>query len=122
NSTAIIPFVKACKTAGINGLAGVEVRNGSDLRYVGIAQNMEGCKELNDLLTEANKTKQALPKTAPEWENVFVIYPYKSRITSSLRPNEFIGIRYSQMNQLIMDSPQDRERYVICQSVSFKRK
>src|SRR5699024_12754225 len=35
---------------------------------------------------------------------------------------EFIGIRYSQMNQLIMDSPQDRERYVICQSVSFKRK
>jgi len=122
NSTAIIPFVKACKAAGINGLAGVEFRNGSDLLYVGIAKNMEGFKELNELLTEANKTKQALPKTAPEWENVFVIYPYKSRATSSLRPNEFIGVRYSQMNQLIMDSPQDRERYVICQSVSFKRK
>src|SRR5690554_4276284 len=122
NSTAIIPFEKACKAAGINSLAVVEFRNGSDLLYVGIAKNMEGFKELNELLTEANKTKQALPKTAPEWENVFVIYPYKSGATSSLRPNEFIGVRYSQMNQLIMDSPQDRERYVICQSVSFKRK
>src|SRR5690625_4818668 len=122
NSTAIIPFVKACKAAGINGLAGVEFRNGSDLLYVGIAKNMEGFKELNELLTEANKTKQALPKTAPEWENVFVIYSYKSRATSSLRPNEFIGVHDTYPSLVIMDSPQERNRYVICHSVSFKRK
>ena len=122
NTSAVFPFIKACKTAGINGLAGVEFRNGSKLLYIGIAKNEEGLKELNELLTEANKTKQSLPEVAPEWRHVFVIYPYKSRTVASLKPNEFIGIRYSQRNQLIMDSIQERERYVICQAVSFKRK
>ena len=122
NTSAVLPFIKACRAAGINGLAGVEFRNDSELLYIGIAKNEEGFKELNELLTEANKTKQSLPEVAPEWRHVFVIYPYKSRAVASLKPNEFIGIRYSQRNQLIMDSTQERERYVICQAVSFKRK
>ena len=61
NTSAVLPFIKACKKAGVNGLAGVEFRNGSELLYIGVARNEEGFKELNELLTEANKTKQPLP-------------------------------------------------------------
>lgn len=121
NSAAVLPFVKACKAEGINGLAGVEFRNGSELLYIGIAKNTEGFKELNDLLTHANKYKEALPKIAPEWQHVFVIYPYKNRLAASLRENEFIGVRFNQLNKLAMDSLEERARYVLCQAVSFKK-
>src|SRR5699024_12021055 len=95
NTSAIFPFIKACKEAGLNGLAGVEFRNGSELLYIGIAKNMEGFRELNELLTESNRTKKPLPKDAPEWEHVFVIYPYKSRGVHTLKKNKFIVERPS---------------------------
>src|SRR5690625_6751104 len=44
NTSAIFPFIKACKTAGINGLAGVEFRNGSELLYIGIARDRKSTR------------------------------------------------------------------------------
>ena len=121
NTSGVVPFVRACQNMGLNGLGGVEFRNGSELLYIGIAKNMEGFRELNELLTESNRTKKPLPKDAPEWEHVFVIYPYKSREVARLKENEFIGIRPSQLHRLVVDSPEERRHYVLAAPVSFKK-
>ena len=61
NSSATLDFIKQCREVGINGLAGMEFRNSNRLLYIGIAKNEQGFKELNDLMTSANRYKSALP-------------------------------------------------------------
>lgn len=81
NSAFGLEFIQKSKEAKINALLGVDFRNGDDLLYIGIAKNREGFRELNELLTICNKNKIPLPNSAPEWENVWVIYPYGRRKT-----------------------------------------
>ncbi len=101
NSTGVIDFVKAAKKQQIKPIAGIEFRNKDDLLYIGIAKNNIGFLELNRFLTKHNLSKTELPFRAPSLENVFFIYPLKQLQTvSRLRVNEYIGIRYFEINQL----------------------
>ena len=121
NSSATLDYIKQCRASGINGLAGMEFRNNHQLLYVGIAKNEEGFKELNDLMTFANRTKSALPFIAPEFQNVFILYPYGTIKESELKENEFIGIRPQEINRFIVAPKKHWERYVILQPVSFRQ-
>src|SRR5690606_1798176 len=121
NSSATLDFIRLCTDAGIRGLAGMEFRNDNQLLYVGIAKNEMGFKELNDLMTFANRNKSALPAIAPEFKNVFVIYPFSSVSETDLKDNEYIGIRPHEVNKFIVAPKKYWERYVILQPVSFKR-
>lgn len=121
NSSATLDYIKQCRASGINGLAGMEFRNNHQLLYVGIAKNEEGFKELNDLMTFANRTKSALPFIAPKFQNVFVVYPYGTIQESELKENEFIGIRPQEINRFIVAPKKHWERYVILQPVSFRQ-
>ena len=121
NSSATLDYIKQCRASGINGLAGMEFRNNHQLLYVGIAKNEEGFKELNDLMTFANRTKSALPFIAPEFQNVFILYPYGTNQESELKDNEFIGIRPQEINRFIVAPKKHWERYVILQPVSFRQ-
>src|SRR5699024_10053240 len=76
NSSATLDFINACKDKGLNGLAGMEYRNGDRLLYIGIAKNTDGFRELNELMTESNRKKTPLPERAPEFQQVFVVYPF----------------------------------------------
>src|SRR4051812_39463649 len=76
NSTGALPFVKACATRGIQGLAGIEFRAGDRLLYIGVAKDVEGFRELNELLTYSNLNKALLPFPAPELKHCFIIYPF----------------------------------------------
>src|SRR5690606_33055262 len=98
NSTASLDFIRECRAAGLNGLAGMEFRNGARLLYIGIAKNERGFKELNDFMTEANRRGKPLPARAPEFNEVFVIYPY-GKFDGQIRENEYIGIRPSEVNR-----------------------
>ncbi|HLT08791.1 MAG TPA: PHP domain-containing protein, partial [Cyclobacteriaceae bacterium] len=42
NSAASLDFIRECRAAGMNGLAGMEFRNGDRLLYIGIAKNERG--------------------------------------------------------------------------------
>ena len=121
NSSATLDFIKQCREAGINGLAGMEFRNNNQLLYVGIAKNEEGFKELNDLMTFANRTKSTLPNIAPEFQNVFVVYPFGTIKETDLKDNEFIGIRPQEINRFVVAPKKHWERYVILQPVSFRQ-
>lgn len=120
NSSATLEFIRKCKAAGINGLAGMEFRHESELLYVGIAKNEEGFKELNDLMTYANQSQEPLPKRAPEFKNVFVVYPFGSLKPKELKDYEYIGIRKCEVNKVVLAPKQDLDRFVILQTISYQ--
>lgn len=118
NSTASLDYIRECRETGLNGLAGMEFRNGARLLYVGIAKNERGFKELNDFMTEANKRGAPLPARAPEFNEVFIIYAY-GKFDGEIRENEYIGIRPSDVNRFRMDKTVPLDRCVILHTVSF---
>ncbi|MCZ2394269.1 MAG: DNA polymerase III subunit alpha [Chitinophagales bacterium] len=121
NSSAALEFVRACKEVGINGLVGVEFRNGDQLLYIGIAKNIKGFKELNDYLTQSNRYNKSFDFPAPEFENVFTIYPYHSSIDiSQLRDSERIGVRMTELNKVSWQSKREQKHYVILHTVSYQ--
>ncbi|AZA84559.1 DNA polymerase III subunit alpha [Chryseobacterium indologenes] len=121
NSSATIDFIRQCREAGINGLAGMEFRNNCKLLYIGIAKNEKGFRELNEFMTAHNRDKTLLPPIAPGFRDVFIIYPYGSIQEAALRDNEFIGIRPSELTRYIVAPKRFMDRYVILSPVSFKQ-
>jgi DNA polymerase-3 subunit alpha len=82
-------------------MLGIEYRNENRLQYIGIAKNNEGFKELNQLLTKHSLEGTLLPEKAPELAHAhIIIYPFRNQSYKSLRDNEYIGIRPSQVNSL----------------------
>ncbi|MEB0249088.1 PHP domain-containing protein, partial [Mucilaginibacter sp. 5B2] len=98
NSTGIMEFMRECDEKGLKPIGGLEFRREKRLLYIGIAQNREGMKELNDFLTEHNLEKKPLPNTSPDFKYAFVVYPYGYQ--GELKNNEYLGIRFDQLNQL----------------------
>jgi len=80
NSTGVMDFVAACREKVIKPIAGMEFRNGDQLLYTGIARNNDGFRELNEFLTYHNLRNLPLPDRAPDFNEVAVIYPFRSRI------------------------------------------
>jgi len=119
NSSAVLDFIRLTEELGLKGLAGMEFRRGNEWIYIGIAKNQQGFKELNELMTAANRSNRPLPMTAPEFNDAFVIYPYGKKHISELRENEFIGIRPDQLNKIRTEPGANYDHYVILQTVSF---
>jgi DNA-directed DNA polymerase III PolC len=120
NSSGVFTFIKKCQDAGINGLAGMEFRNGDKLLYIGIARNQAGFAELNQHRTRANYAKESLPEVAPEFNDVFVVYPFRSRKVSALRENEYIGIKPGQLMMIAREPRANFEKYVMLWPVTIK--
>ena len=110
-------FVVECGRKGVRPVLGVEFRNGNELLYVALAKNNAGFAELNRFLTQHNLNKQPYPETAPDWEQVFVIYPFGKRKTNLLKENEFLGVRFSQLTKLY--NCESFEKLVAMQPVTF---
>jgi DNA-directed DNA polymerase III PolC len=98
NSTGIIEFMRVCDEHGIKPIVGIEFRRNKHLLYVGIAQNKEGMRELNEFLSEHNLEKKPLPDSAPQFKNAYTVYPYS--YSGDLKANEYLGIRFDELNTL----------------------
>jgi len=124
NTTMGIPeFVMEAQKKGIKPIAGCEFRNNDDLLFIGLAQNREGLKELNDWQTEHNLQEKSYPADAPEFKYVFVVYPFGRKSPNELRENEFTGIRGSQLNKLLTSEYRKYpDKLVVWQPVTFKNK
>lgn len=146
NTSAITDFIRECKAHNIKPLAGVACYDDEKLKYLLLAGNNDGFREINDFLSEINIKGLVLPERAPEFEAVFVIYPMdlfhitdknyqipnpkkirdseetqnrlvkhgqsqqsalntgqlkKLSMVSQLRSNEFIAVRYHELNKLL---------------------
>jgi error-prone DNA polymerase len=120
NSTGIIDFVKACNKEGIKPIAGMEFHDGNRWLYTGIAENNEGFRELNELMSRSNLQHTALPCPAPPFRDVLVIYPFGSRKTTELAENEYIGIAPSDVTKLpLSDYTKYPGKYIIHSPATF---
>jgi len=118
--TGIYDFIKGCETVGIKPIVGMEFRSEHKLRFIGLAKSASGLAEMNRFLTRHNFDNTALPESAPEFEDVFVIYPLENT-PLLLKENEYIGIRPEQLQKLVLSDWKNRqEKMVILQPVTFR--
>lgn len=122
NTTMGIPeFIKKTTEKGIKPVAGCEFRNGDRLLYLALARDREGLKEINDWLTRHNLEKKEFSETAPDFSQVFVIYPFGRKLDKPLADNERIGIRPDEVNKLLTSPWRDKlHRLVVLQPVTFR--
>ncbi|WP_293906086.1 DNA polymerase III subunit alpha [Sphingobacterium sp. UBA5670] len=119
NSSASIDFIQKGRKSGLNLLAGMEFRQGDELRFVAIAQNTAGFMEINEYRTKANEKEFSIPQRAPEFNHVFIIYPFGKIPVKELRDYEYIGIRPSERNLIILEPKSNYQRYVILAPVTY---
>ncbi len=121
NTSAALGFVRACQEQGVKPVLGIEFRNEAGrLLYVGLARNNAGWAALCAFLTDHSLNSKALPETAPELEHTYFIYDRIVKPMGMLRPNEFLGIRSSQVHGLYQHALNAwLDRLVVWQPITF---
>jgi len=97
-TTGVFDFVKACREAKIKPIVGCEFKKDGKLLYIGLAKNLDGLRELNELLTKTNLGEMPLPYQSPFFQHVLVVYP-SSNIPVILQPHEYIGVKATELKQ-----------------------
>lgn len=119
NTSACLDFVKLCREKCINPVCGVECRDNDTWLYTCLARNNEGFREINELLSHCNLSEQPLPKEAPKFAHVFVVYPLGTKAPEELRENEFIAVRPQEINRARVRHHQWMSKLVAFCQVSF---
>lgn len=119
NTSACLDFVKLCRGKCINPVCGVECRDNDTWLYTCLARNNEGFREINELLSHCNLNEQLLPKEAPKFAHVFVVYPLGTKAPEELRENEFIAVRPQEINRARVRHHQWMNKLVAFCQVSF---
>jgi hypothetical protein len=106
-TSACLEFIREASKYEIKPVIGVDFRNGIEQQFVAIAKNNVGFEEINKYLTPflQNKTETEsghlpIPAQAPEFENVFVVYPFQRNRIYKLRENEFVGIAPTDLDYI----------------------
>ncbi len=122
NTASSLNFVRLAAEHNIRPIVGVDFRNGVQQQYVAIAQNTEGFREINEFLTPHLHNNQAFSPKAPDFENVFVIYPFQSELRE-LEDYEYIGVSAQDLKTLPF-SPwcKHEDKLVILQTATFRNK
>jgi DNA-directed DNA polymerase III PolC len=122
NTSCAVEFVRLCKEAGIKPVLGIEFREKNSLRYIGLAKNAEGFRELCEWLTKRSTSGKPLTEKAPPLEHSYIIYPEGARPVGELRKNEFIGIRPEKANELYFSELKEwQDKLVIWSPVTFSK-
>ncbi|MEO8762034.1 MAG: DNA polymerase III subunit alpha [Bacteroidia bacterium] len=123
NTSACLYTVRSAKEKGLKPIIGIDFRNGIKQQYIGIAKNNAGFKELNEHLSEHLHEAKEFNSTAPEFSNVYVIYPFQNYKDWPLRENEFIGISAKDLPRLQFSTLKNQiDKLVVLQTVSFIHK
>lgn len=101
NTSAVFDFVALCQKAKIKPVVGVELRNGSEIKYVCVAKNEEGFGQICAFMTEHQLAKKDYPAKAPAMADVLVMYPLEILEQGLVfSKNEVIGIKPSDLSKL----------------------
>lgn len=102
---------------------GIEFREDRQLRFIALAKNNKGFEEINRYRSYLNNESLPVPVRAPEFGNVFTIYPYSDESNFDLlRGNEFFGVRASQLGKVRLTQSVQQDRCVILHPVTFSDK
>lgn len=124
NTSACLDVLRtAGKEHGLQPVIGIDFRNGVQQKYVGLAINNQGFRELNEHLSAHLHSGDPFPDEAPELRNAYIIYPLQHYKGWSLRDNEFVGVSIKDLSSLAFLSLKGRtHKLVAMQTVSFADK
>lgn len=113
----------ATENFGLKPVVGIDFRNGVKQQYVGLAQNNEGFKELNEHLSHHLHHQMDFDTEAPVFNHAFIIYPLNQYGGWPLRENEYIGISIKDLQKLPF-TPARRcpHKWVALQPATFTNK
>jgi DNA polymerase-3 subunit alpha len=124
NTSACLETVRIAEDDfGLKPILGIDFRNGVEQKYIGIAINNEGFRELNQHLSVYLHSGEKFAETAPAFNNAFIIYPAKTYKGWELRENEFVGVAIGELLQLqFLPARHQKNKLVALQTVSFQDK
>lgn len=126
NASAAIDCVRMAKRElEICVLPGIDFRNGARQQFVAIPKNNRGFQTVNAFLTQHLHAGTPIPSTAPEWKDVFVIYPFQRCLSVELppHPNHFMGVAPHEVQRYQFSPLRKRipiDRTVMLPTVSFE--
>lgn len=123
NTSAVLETLRLTEGKIVKPVIGIDFRNGVQQQYVGLAQNNEGFKELNEHLSKHLHVSEAFEIRAPEFNHAYIIYPFAAYTGWALREHEYIGVSMNDLKQLIV-SPHKKltSKLVVLHEVSFAGK
>ena len=121
NTSGSLDFIRLGRKKGLNLLAGMEFRADDKLCFVAIAKNERGFQEINAYRTKLNMEQRSVPQRAPDFEEVFVVYPFSAISHHGLRDYEYIGIRPSERTKVRLLDRKILANCVILAPVSFQQ-
>jgi DNA polymerase-3 subunit alpha len=123
NTSAVLETIRLCKNRNIRAVAAIDFRDGISQKYIGIAKNNSGFKELNEHLSRHLHSGEPFGASAPEFENAFVVYPLHNYNGRRLAANEFLGVTPKEISNLRLSPHHDLiAKMVILQPVTFIHK
>jgi len=126
NTSACLNFVRKSKDYDVKPIVGIDFRNNHQPLYVSLAKNNEGYKEINDFLSHHSHHKTNFPIRAPDFDNAFVIYPFKQLLSlkkTDFKTHEFIGVSINDITRLRLSKyHQLAHKLVLLQPVTFRDK
>ena len=123
NTSACLEFIRASAKYDVKPIVGIDFRQGVKQHYIGIAKNNEGFLALNRHLSDYLSGHITLPSQAPEFQHCFVVYPYNTIHPTSLREDEYIGIKLSDLNKLpFSETKKYLHKLVLLHPVTFRDK
>lgn len=122
-TSACLDFIRLAPKYNIHPIVGIDFRNGIQQQFIGIAQNNEGFRELNEFLSKHLQYKTNIPKKAPTFQHCFIIYPLENYTGFPLKPWEFVGIRFDQLlTKSIRNHEIPLHRLIALQTGTFRNK
>lgn len=123
NTSACIDMVRLARERGLQIAVGIDFRNGIQQQYVGIAQNNEGFRELNEHLSQYLHNGKPFPDGAPGFQHAYIIYPIAKYKGQELKENEFLGASVKEIRKLSFSRWRHLEsKIVILQALTFRNK
>ncbi|MFA9391410.1 MAG: DNA polymerase III subunit alpha [Prolixibacteraceae bacterium] len=122
NTSACLDFARQANEFNIKPVVGIDFRDGVKQRFVAIAKNNEGFREMNEFLSLHLHAKSPVPKTAPQLPNCYIVYPFNFEL-KDLKENEFMGVSVKNLKKLPFSPWRNKlDQLVIMQTTSFRHK
>jgi DNA polymerase-3 subunit alpha len=123
NTSAVLDTLRLTQGKPIKPVIGIDFRNGVTQQYIGLAQNNEGYKELNEHLSEHLHSSNPFEPVAPAFNHAWIIYPMSTYKGWPLQESERIGVTINDLRHLPFSPYRNQpHKLVALHEVSFASK
>ena len=123
-TSACLDFVRLAPRYGLKPVIGVDFRQGAQQKFILLARNNGGFLQINNYLSSfLHQQELSIPDQPKALADTFVIYPFATYKKKTLKENELLGVRASDLNRLKFSPWREQpEKLLALHTVSFQDK